>query len=784
MDKDATPTRKLAAIMFTDMVGYTALMQKDEDKARELIERHRAHMKPFVEKHGGEIIQYVGDGTFCRFDSAIEAVNTALEIQKVLELEPEINLRIGIHVGDVVVKGDEVYGDGVNVASRLEPLAPPRGICVSEKVYDEIKNQPGMVAVSLGRRRLKNVQRPVEVFALTGEGLPIPSVRRRFLQRPIVRRGFQSAAAVTVLAIIYVLVLRGREPAYGDVPSVGVLYLGNLGAPEDEYFSYGITEDLIIDLSKAGAIRVPSMKDVLPFKESEKSLLDIAKELRVRFVLTGSIRKEPGRFRLAAQLIEPASGRNLWSERWEEPLSEASAIKGKMIHEIIGAIGLAPDIPSVQEIQKKPTVNPDAYEFYLKGKYRYAHSERVEDVEVARGLLEKAIELDAGFLLPRIMLGRSYGRVGEYDRAIDIFDEALAVAKEKESLSGEAAALVGMGTVRWRRGEYEKALTYFTRSLEASRNIGDRLGEGKAFISKGNVYLHRGEYDNALDFYTQSLAIWRELGYRNGEAASLGNIGIVHKKRGGYRKAAQYYTSALIINQELGNRHEESITLINIAGIDLELGEYEKALELYSRSLAILQGLGNRQLEGIVLTNIGIVYFKRGYYDNALQQLTHSLDIAQGLGDREGMGWSQRYIGEVHFTRGEYSVAANHLRKSAEIFKSMGAMTYLLAPLSTLALSEARMGEHELTLETAYKLEKGIAAVEESAVDPLTLWNTSRAFELTGHREKAKDYLERAYEELTRRAEKLAAEEDSESFLTKVTENREIVAAWERAQEP
>ena len=119
------PNHKLAAIMFTDMVGYTSMMQKDEDEARKLIERHRAHMQPFVEKYGGEIIQFVGDGTFCRFDSAIEAVKSALEIQKVLEMEPEINLMIGIHVGDVVVKGDEVYGDGVNVASRIEPLAEP-----------------------------------------------------------------------------------------------------------------------------------------------------------------------------------------------------------------------------------------------------------------------------------------------------------------------------------------------------------------------------------------------------------------------------------------------------------------------------------------------------------------------------------------------------------------------------------------------------------------------------------------------------------------------------------
>ena len=161
------PKRKLAAIMFTDMVGYTALMQEDEDKARELIERHRDLMKPHVDKHGGEIIQYVGDGTFCRFDSAKEAVNAALEIQHVFELEDDMSLRIGIHVGDVVVKGDEVYGDGVNVASRLEPLAKTGGICVSRQVYENIKNQSGLSLSSLGKKDLKNVDEEMEVFNVT-----------------------------------------------------------------------------------------------------------------------------------------------------------------------------------------------------------------------------------------------------------------------------------------------------------------------------------------------------------------------------------------------------------------------------------------------------------------------------------------------------------------------------------------------------------------------------------------------------------------------------------------
>ena len=156
--------RKLAAIMFTDMVGYTSMMEKDEPRARELIERHRDLMKPLVEKHGGEILQYVGDGTFCTFSSAIEAANSSMEIQQAMQNESEISIRIGIHIGDVVSEGDEVYGDGVNVASRLEPLAEPGGICISGEVSNNLKNQPGIETVFLGKKKLKNVEHLVEVL--------------------------------------------------------------------------------------------------------------------------------------------------------------------------------------------------------------------------------------------------------------------------------------------------------------------------------------------------------------------------------------------------------------------------------------------------------------------------------------------------------------------------------------------------------------------------------------------------------------------------------------------
>ena len=209
------PKRKLAAIMFTDMVGYTAMMQKDEDRARELIERHRDLMKPHINKHDGEIIQYVGDGTFCRFDSAKEAVNAALEIQHVFQLEDDMSLRIGIHVGDVVVKGDEVYGDGVNVASRLEPLAEAGGICVSHQVYENIKNQSGLSLASLGKKDLKNVDEEMEVFTVTRSSEP--SHVTTDTKKPTSTSSKFNMSWIVTVAVITILVIIGAKINFGTM---------------------------------------------------------------------------------------------------------------------------------------------------------------------------------------------------------------------------------------------------------------------------------------------------------------------------------------------------------------------------------------------------------------------------------------------------------------------------------------------------------------------------------------------------------------------------------------
>ena len=359
------PKRKLAAIMFTDMVGYTAMMQKDEDRARELIERHRDLMKPHINKHDGEIIQYVGDGTFCRFDSAKEAVNAALEIQHVFQLEDDMSLRIGIHVGDVVVKGDEVYGDGVNVASRLEPLAEAGGICVSHQVYENIKNQSGLSLASLGKKDLKNVDEEMEVFTVTRSSEP--SHVTTDTKKPTSTSSKFNMRWIVTVAVITILVIIGTKIDFGtmEVESredlnklrIAVLPFTNMSAdPENEFFADGITEDILAQLSKIKSLEVISRTSIMQYKNTTKSMREIGNELGVATILEGSVRREGNRVRITAQLIDTETDKHLWADNYDRDMDDIFAIQSDVAKKIAEALEASLTPEEEKRIDKKGQV--------------------------------------------------------------------------------------------------------------------------------------------------------------------------------------------------------------------------------------------------------------------------------------------------------------------------------------------------------------------------------------------------------------------------------------------
>jgi adenylate cyclase len=369
-------TRQLAAIMFTDMEGYTALMQKNERAAIERRARHREVFEKAMASHGGKIIQYYGDGTLSIFSSAIHAVNAGLEMQLLFREEPQVPLRIGIHIGDVSIDESGVYGDGVNIASRIESSAVAGSVFISDKVFDEIKNQPEVNTISMGVFELKNVQRPVEIFAIANEGLAVP-------QRADVKS-------------------KASEPTN----KLAVLPFVNMSNDADnEYFSDGISEELINSLSKISGLQLTCRTSAFNFKGKQQDVRDIGRALNVGKVLAGSVRKSGNRVRIQAELVNTADGYQLWSETFDRNLNDIFELQD----EIAGIIAnrMREQLVSKTADFAEPSQNVEAYEFYLKGLFFFNKGTPV-DYHRAIEFFEEALKLDSHCANAHAMLASCY----------------------------------------------------------------------------------------------------------------------------------------------------------------------------------------------------------------------------------------------------------------------------------------------------------------------------------------------------------------------------------------
>ena len=380
-----TEQRKLAAIMFTDMVGYSALSQRNEVLALELLEEHRGVLRGLFPKHQGTEIKTTGDGFLVEFASALAAVRCAVEIQQALAernqaqpAERQVRIRIGIHLGDVVRSEGDVYGDGVNIAARIEPLAEPGGICISNSVYDQIANKVDHALVQLPRPELKNIRASVQVYRLVLDGAR-PSAPAPPKQRPV------ALGAVVVVAVVGLLLFlkfgarpksaapttnappaAAATPSATDQKSIAVLPFVNMSADKaDEYLSDGMTEELLNVLAQVPGLRVPGRSSCFAFKgKTEDNIFrKVGEQLHVAAVLEGSVRKAGDKLRITAQLINVADGFLLWSETYDRDMTNILAVQTEVAQQVVQALQVKLGVEATRALRRpgprirKPTAS-------------------------------------------------------------------------------------------------------------------------------------------------------------------------------------------------------------------------------------------------------------------------------------------------------------------------------------------------------------------------------------------------------------------------------------------
>ena len=364
------------------MVGYTALMHQNEQLAVEKRRRVKEVLETSVAAHHGKILQYYGDGALSIFSSAIDGVHCAVEIQQSLQQKPKVDLRIGIHTGDISIEGESIYGDGVNLASRIETLAVPGSVFISEKVFDEIKNQENLTAREMGYFELKNVTKLVRIFAVDNTGLVVPT---------------RDA-------------LRGKTTQ--PVNRLAVLPFVNMSAdPENEYFSDGITEELLNAFTKVKGLQVTSRTSAFAFKGKNTDIREIGIQLNVDRILEGSVRKAGNRVRITAQLINAADGYHIWSENYDRDLTDIFEVQDEISNIITNKCRENLIAKTEEKLVNIPTKNIEAYTLFLKGLH-FHNKITPKNTKKAIECFEKAISLEPGYAHAYAMAATGYAYLG------------------------------------------------------------------------------------------------------------------------------------------------------------------------------------------------------------------------------------------------------------------------------------------------------------------------------------------------------------------------------------
>ncbi len=447
--------RRLAAIMFTDMVGYSALSQQDETRALQLLEEHRALVRPLLLAHRGREIKTIGDAFLVEFDSALDAVRCAVGIQRALRdrnastpADRRILLRIGLHVGDVVHRDHDVYGDGVNIASRIEPLAEPGGVCLSEDVARQVQNKIDHPLLPLGERDLKNINLPLRLYAIQ---MPWASGRRRTSHWRVIpwRR---AAASLLALAFIgwFAWSIRGWFSDPAPIRRIAVLPLEDLSPGSgDAYFADGITEELISSLARISGLEVIARTSAMHYRQAGMDVGIVSRELNAGTVLGGSVRRAGERARILVRLIDVSSGKVVWTEEYDREMRDVLAVQNDIALRVASALRVQLLDVERADLQQRGTTSAEAYRLVLLGRH-HLHRRTSEDVQKALVYFLGATDADPDYADTWIGLaecnilfaGAGYGNVPR-DRAVDDARTAIMRALTLQPRSADALAVLG-----------------------------------------------------------------------------------------------------------------------------------------------------------------------------------------------------------------------------------------------------------------------------------------------------------------------------------------------------
>ncbi len=642
-----TQSRQLAAIMFTDIVGYTAMMQQNEEKAVSVIKHYNSTLEKWVTHFNGQVLNYYGDGSLCIFSSATDAVNCSLAVQKELKTDPVVPLRIGLHIGEVFFEDGKALGDGVNVASRVQSLGQENTILISEEVHNKIKNNNSITAKSLGQFNFKNVGKPMEVFALTNDGLFVPQRKKmegKLKKINVQKRNIIAAVSIILLFVAGLFIYKNfwTKNISAVDKSIAVLPFVDMSAAKDqEYFSDGLSEELLNLLAKIPELKVIGRTSSFSFKGKNEDLRSIAEKLGVAHILEGSVRKEGNKIRVTTQLIRAADGSHLWSETYDRDLEDIFKLQDDIAGAVVQELKLK--LFEVPSVKISGTGNIDAYNLILQGNYFFDKLDK-ENVAKAVDFYTQALIIDSTDALAWGKLANAISRQSwqNYIDRREGREKARKAALKSIALNKNLAiGYIELGDLnlyqdfewKWAEDNYQQALSLEPGNADVLYSLG------------GGLYFAIGRWDNAIRLMKECIEIdpLKPLYFLN-----LGNI-LTHAGR--LDESIAYFKKTLELNPQFQRAH------LYLGRSYLLMGKPEMALkEMQKENLEVFRIFG-----------MAMAYYAANRHKEADE-------VLRDFSDRFQNEWSY-LLAELYAFRGEKDKAFIWLKNAYE--KNDGWLVFL-----------------------------------------------------------------------------------------------------------
>lgn len=598
--------RKLSVVYFSDIVGYTRLMGRDEDAAFGLMKKNLVAHSEIFGKYRGQIIKELGDGILAVFETVGEALSASLEIQEFCKKQGEFKLRIGLHYGEVIFDHGDVFGDAVNLASRIQSVGTPSSILISEKVFQNIPVELDFGAIKLGAFSLKNIDSEIELYALTNSPLAVPR-RNDVLQNIKFQDRNQwkywvGISIIFILAVYLIFSIFGKSQDWDREKSVAVLPFENLHENVDQdFFSDGLTADVISQISKVNSLKVISKDAVREYKKDRPSLEKIAETLNVTTILIGSIEWNEDKIRINVRLVDVGKDEDLWEESFDRDSKDIFLVQTEIAREIAKALDTNLSVEEQNQIGKAQTSSFSAYEMYLKGRDQYYKYDSASNL-IAAETFKKAISIDPNYAMAYTGLADAYSQMSYFGLGMDWLDYSLeASSKALEIDPYLSEAFSSQGAAYYYKGRKDLSQVSFEKALALNPNLSSAIG------NLATVYFSNGQLDKSLQLQSRSAAI-NPKNYIPFQIA-----GWIHRIMGNQVEARKWMDQSLSIQND-------PVTYEQYAYSFLSENSTEKALELVPEIFTQGTEHGSRHYEAA-----GLISFYSKNQALALEYLQQSL---------------------------------------------------------------------------------------------------------------------------------------------------------------